>query len=37
MRIKDLHGMGSLIWPPEWATRLEGSNEEWILMEVNAV
>ena len=34
MRIKDLHGMGSLIWPPEWATRLEGSNEEWILMEV---
>jgi hypothetical protein len=22
------------IWPPEWATRLEGSCEKWILPEV---
>jgi len=34
MRIKDLHGTEGLIWPPEWATRLEGSNGECILSEV---
>jgi|GEM_PF-1146299 hypothetical protein len=34
MRIKDLHGIAGFIWPPEWGTILEGSNEEWILSEV---
>ncbi|MGA7578455.1 MAG: hypothetical protein ACLQUW_05880 [Desulfobaccales bacterium] len=34
MRIKDLHGTEGFIWPPEWATRLEGCNGGWILSEV---
>lgn len=34
MRINDLHGIEGFVWPPEWATRLKGSYEEWILIEV---
>ena len=34
MRIKDLRWQEMFIWPPEWAERMEGSYEEWILIEV---
>lgn len=35
MRIKDLRSQDCLIWPHEWAGRLEGTDEDWILIEVN--
>jgi hypothetical protein len=34
MRVKDLRWHEMFIWPPEWAKRLQGSSEEWILTEV---
>jgi hypothetical protein len=34
MRIKDLTWNEMFIWPPEWAKRMEGSYEGWILINV---
>ena len=34
MRIKDLRWQDCFIWPPEWATRLEGTDKEWVLIDV---